>query len=354
MANPAAPAQEAHANSIGFLRLLFAGMVVYGHSWYLGGFSGEPLETHLFKSATNPASVGVRAFFVISGYLVMQSERRTASTRAFLFNRFLRIYPGLWACLLVTGLLLPAIFLRASVISEVNFGDAVSYVYHNWLQPRTQAGIAGLFPGIPKEGDLNGSLWTLPYEIGCYICLALIGWLGATQGRALGSWLIGLLLIGVYCFDTVYPLHAIFFKNEGRALCAWFICGGLAALLPETFLRTRLNWLSMTLAAIAWLVNCRFGGANLVGPLALTLIVLGLAWRLPWRGFEKNVGGDYSYGLYIYAYPVQQALAFLGINRLGVIAFFLLSLAITACLAIASWHVVERNALRFKVRPVAA
>jgi peptidoglycan/LPS O-acetylase OafA/YrhL len=345
---------ERHANSIGFLRLIFAGLVVYGHSWYLGGFSHEPIEDYILNRAAHPAGIGVRAFFAISGYLVMQSERRMTSMRGFLFNRFLRIYPGLWVCLLVTGLIFPAIFFAPAQHSSANWASSFSYVRSNWFQPRMQVGISGLFSGIPREGDLNGSLWTLPYEIGCYACLALVGWTGATAGRARVAWLSGILLFGLYCFDVLFSSHALFFKNEGRALCAWFVCGCMAALIPESKLRLGLKPLIVALVTSAWLASCHLGGANLFAPVALILIVLWLAWHLPFSGFEKTVGGDYSYGLYIYAYPVQQMLAFMGVIRFGVVVFFFLSLVIALALAVLSWHLVEKPLLRFKVRTAPA
>jgi len=281
----------------------------------------------------------------------MQSERRMTSARGFLFNRFLRIYPGLWACLLFTGLLMPVIFLHFDRSNAENWSSAFSYVQNNWWQPRSQVGIAGLFQGIPREGDLNGSLWTLPYEIGCYVCLALAGWFGATAGRALPAWLLGAALLGLYCNDVLLPAHAVFFKSEGRGLCAWFVCGSLMALLPESKLRSRLSGSVVAAVAAAWLASFRLGVPSLIGPVSLTLIVLWLSWNLPLKGFETKAGGDFSYGLYIYAYPVQQALAFIGVVKFGVVVYFLLSLVIALALAILSWHTIEKPALRFKFRP---
>tara|TARA_R110002094_G_scaffold219678_1_gene191788 strand:+ start:407 stop:1000 length:594 start_codon:yes stop_codon:yes gene_type:complete len=160
-------------NAFGFLRLLFATMVVYSHAWFLAGPEKEPYASWLFNGAEFPGGLGVKCFFVISGFLVMRSERRSQTTRAFLWKRGLRIYPGLWGCLLVTGLLFPLITGYVMKVGTPDMDSGYSYVWSNALQPRQQVGIEGMFPAIYYPGDLNGSLWTLQYELGCYALLGL-------------------------------------------------------------------------------------------------------------------------------------------------------------------------------------
>jgi peptidoglycan/LPS O-acetylase OafA/YrhL len=86
----------------------------------------------------------------------------------------------------------------------------------------------------------------------------------------------------------------------------------------------------------------------LISPFALAPVLFWLGEHLPFRSFERSVGGDYSYGLYLYGYPVQQTLALFGAIKLGMMMFLLLSLIIAGILAVASWHLVEKHALRLK------
>lgn len=351
--NRTAPTNGAVAsgsNSIGFLRLLLAAIVVYGHCWYLASRSGEPLQRILFADTMPLAGLAVRGFFFLSGFLLYTSERRTHSTRAFLWNRSLRIFPGLWACLLVTGLFMPWLISVFESGSHVSGSSAFSYIYRNLAVPRQQLAIDGLFPDVPRPGDLNGSLWTLPYELGCYAALAILGWLGATEGRARWSVAIGVALLAVYASDVLRPSSAIFFKTEGRIISVWFVTGSLCAHFQKG-LRAHLSAPIAFVAAAAWIVSCRFPSVSLlVGPLALGFGLLWLSWHLPLRGFEDRVGGDYSYGLYIYAYPVQQLLAHLGLSARGLGLYFVTSLGFALILAVLSWHGVEKHALRLKFR----
>lgn len=349
-------------NSIGFLRLALASAVLWGHAWHFAGRTAEePVARWLFGGGEAVATFAVKGFFALSGFLVLQSEQRLASTRRFLWHRLLRIYPGFWACLVVTALIFPALVWNLRSESVPAWSSAVGYIRRNWLLIREQITIENLLRAPEPFNDLNGSLWTLPYEIGCYAVLAFLGWLGLMRRQSAASWLVGGSLLALYLADMLHPASAWFFKTEGRCLGAYFLCGALAANFPEEQLRRLIDWRGLTLAAVVFLAACRLGGLPLVAPFAITALVLGLAWVLPLRDFETRVGGDYSYGIYIYAYPVQQVLLSAGLLSLGM-GIYLASIAlITAALAVASWHLVEKRALRWKslglpprVAPVAA
>lgn len=336
-------------NSIGLLRLLLAGAVLWGHSWYLAGRSAEePISRWLLGGSEAVATSAVKAFFALSGYLVMQSEQRLASTRRFLWHRLLRIYPGFWACLVVTAIILPAATWTFRASADAHWSSVVDYLSTNWLRFHVQPQIDGLLSQMPPMDDLNGSLWTLPYELSCYAVLAALGWIGLTRPKSPVIWVIGLALGTLYIHDVIRASDAWFFKSEGRLLGAWFLVGALAANIPAVQLRRWLDWRAALVATLAYLAACRFGGLVLVGPLAITALVLSLAWIVPIRDFETRVAGDYSYGVYIYAYPVQQCLLSAGVLRYGMAAYIALVALITLLLAFASWHLVEKRALAWK------
>jgi len=346
---PSAATARPPDNSIGLLRLLLAGAVLWGHSWYLAGRSAEePISRWLLGGGEAVATFAVKAFFVLSGYLVMQSEQRLASTRRFLWHRLLRIYPGFWASLFVTAILLPALIWSLQSNATTAWADAFGYVRANWLLFYEITRIDHLFVMSAPLDDLDGALWTLPYEVGCYAVLAFFGWLGLLRTRSLSLWILGSAWLLLYAHDILRPASAWFFKSEGRLLGAWFLTGALAANLPAAQLRRWLDWRGALAATLAYLAACRFGGLALVGPLAITALVLSLAWLVPIRDFEARVGGDYSYGIYIYAYPVQQCLLSAGVLRYGMASYLALVVVITVLLAFASWHLVEKRALAWK------
>lgn len=345
------PADEIdRRNAFGFLRLFFATLVVYSHAWFLAGPTKEPYASWLFNDAEFPGGIGVKCFFVISGFLVIRSERRSSNTRAFLWKRGLRIYPGLWVCLLVTGLLFPAISVFVMKMGAPDWGDALSYVWRNALQPRQQAGIEGMLPQIYYPGDLNGSLWTLPYEIGCYAVLGFIGWMGLTAGKARGAWVMGIGLFALYTHDLLRPGAAFFFKGGHRIIIGYFVVGALAGLLTDAKLRRLLSPVIVGLLAIAWIASWRLGGTPVIAPLALGAIALWCSWAIPIRSLETRLGGDYSYGLYIYGYPVQQMLSGSGLADYGIWWYFSISLIVTLGFAVVSWHLIEKRALGYKSR----
>lgn len=335
-------------NSIGLLRVLLAGAVLWGHSWYLAGREhDEPIARWLLGNGEAIATFAVKGFFVLSGYLVMQSEQRLTSTRRFLWHRLLRIYPGLWACLLVTAFVLPALF-GYIAHSEVSWSEGWRYLTANFVLVRAQLGIPNIFEQGFKPGDLNGSLWTLPYELGCYAAIAALGWLGVTRRKTRRPWLVAAAIGALYVHDLLRPDAAVFFKTDGRALAIWFLVGALAACISESTLRTWLGWPAALVSAAIYVAACRFGGLAFVGPFAIAALVLSLAFKLPFYDFEQFVGGDYSYGIYIYGYPVQQAFASAGLVSFGFGHYFANVASLTLLLAVLSWHLIEKRALKLK------
>lgn len=332
------------------MRLIFAAMVIYSHAWFLVGPEEEPYASWLFNGAEFPGGIGIKCFFVLSGFLVLRSERRSRTTRSFLWKRGLRIYPGLWGCLLVTGLLFPLVTAYVMKIGTPDWQDAFSYVGSNALHPRQQVGITGMFPDIYYPGDLNGSLWTLPYELGCYAVVGFVGWLGLIGKRGWGAWVVGGGGMLLYCSDILRPDTALFFKSENRLIIGYFVVGALAGLLTDKQLR---KWLSPWVVAglsLAWIVSWRCGGTALIAPWALAGLVIWGSWAIPIRSLETRLGGDYSYGLYIYGYPVQQMLSGSGLADYGIWPYLAASFVVTLGFAVGSWHFIEKPALRFKAR----
>ena len=100
------------------------------------------------------------------------------------------------------------------------------------------------------------------------------------------------------------------------------------------------------LAAAVLLITLHWGGYLLLGYPALAYLCLYLAVRLPIRNFDRY--GDFSYGTYIYAFPIQQMLALYGMQRHGIWAFMAASLLVATAAAFVSWHVVEKPAMKLK------
>ena len=335
--------------AIGCLRLLFALAVIYSHAYFLGGFGSEPIKAAWFNQAEFLGGLAVKGFFVLSGFLIVRSEVRLNDTRLFLWHRFLRIMPALWVCLALTAFVLAPIT-AGGYSGTWTWPAGSGYLWHNLLRPRQQIDINSLPLGVYWNSDWNGSLWTLEYELACYAIVAFVGWLGLLRLRPRFACLAGAAVLTVFLWDHLVPHRQLFFKIVNRDMVAFFAAGGIAGLVPAGWWRTRRAKYLAAAAAGALITSCWVGGYGLLGPLLLCLVVLGVAmnWRAP--DIERRLGGDYSYGLYIFAYPLQQTLAYFHLQRWGVGVFLGLNVAATAGVAVLSWHLVEKHALAWKDR----
>lgn len=323
-------------NALNVIRLTLAILVIVSHSFPIGGFGADPVVGDL-----GLGSVAVGGFFAVSGYLITQSRYRS-SLASYAWKRVLRIFPGYWICLIFTGFVAAAIAGVARGGWEVKDAAVFLAVNAPMLGP-SQTQLGETLAGLPYPAGWNGSLWTLRYELVCYA-------------------LIGLALVFAFVRRRRYliPLSFLAVTSLSLMLHNWGVDGsvGDAALLAPFFLA------GATLYVLADRVPCSRGLAVaalalLVATLATgtghSLAAMPLAYLLMWLGIETpkavaNLGrhNDFSYGMYLYAFPVQQLLVVAGAHNLGPPIFILLSIVSTAPLAIASWYLIEKPAQGWK------
>ncbi len=296
--------------SFDLMRLVAALLVVVSHTFPLSG--QPPLR---IWGVEDLGALGVSIFFVISGYLVTASYVRDPKT--YLVKRLLRIEPALIASLIVTVVLLAAV--TTAPMSEYAPKAALYVVRNALLYPATYD-LPGVFEGAPVAGVVNGVLWTLRLEFSFYLVLMLIRAdlriVLALTAAGFVVWL-GMVMAQPEWAHT-RPSRVVFLTARNGML---FFAG---AALQLRAIRVPL-----------WLGAASVAAFPFVGPPALPTAVLGLArpGKLP---------ADLSYGVYIYAFPVQQALAMAG--ELNVLTAILAVLPFAAL----SWFLVERPALKLK------
>jgi peptidoglycan/LPS O-acetylase OafA/YrhL len=311
-------------NSFDLLRLLAALAVIFHH---VAPLRGQPV--HRFF-ATDFGALGVGVFFVISGYLVCASWQRQPQLWPFLKKRLLRIEPGLIVSLAVTALALGAFATTLPLAEYLSSGQVWLYVARNALLYPVTYALPGVFTDHPLPAVVNGSLWTLRLEFSCYLAVAALGLAGALTPRvtALLALLAGVIFLALHVIRPELGAQGLLrVVDIGAQNSFLFLAGATLSLWP----RPVPVWASLALALLlvtpAWI----FGLPALVIMLGNLKTV-----RLP---------ADASYGLYIYAFPLQQILA--GAGHLS----FLTALAVTLPFALASWFLVEKPALRFKPGP---
>lgn len=328
-----------HANGLNLLRLLLAVEVILWHSFALLGQSVQlrPLSQFL-------GEIGVDGFFVISGFLIYRSWRNRPDWKAFATARLLRIFPAFWVCLLVTGLLLaPAGILFGGGNPLIIFADwgPLRYLVSNSVLWIFQPDINGTPANVPVAGAWNGSLWTLAWEFGCYVTVLAAGLIGLYRFRLFVPAAFVALLVANVAVEVI-DLQGAFISNALRF--ALTFAGGMLLFELRTFLKVRPSIVALSgvvVLASQWLPDYRVVG---VLPLAYFLVATATFMRSPRFQFRTDI----SYGVYIYAFPVQQVLLLAGLSFMPPLLFFVASTAATAPFAYASWILIEKNALKIK------
>ena len=302
-------------NSLDLLRLVAAGLVLFSHQHIL---IGQP-EPSFFGLQTF-GGAGVTIFFFLSGALVWSSWARDSNIKRFFARRLLRILPGLWVVVFLTMFLLGPLVTTNSLTSYFFSPETLRYVSTAFLAVRHQ--LPGVFANNPYPFAVNGSLWTLPLEFFCYFTVCILGSLKVLTSRARIS--ISLLLIVVISIFDPLVLSSHFNIHFEMIIVFW-------AFVFFAFIVPR--------------------GTEQASMLVFSACLVHMALKMPIGSKLTDRLGDLSYGLYIFAFPVQQLLVqwTLGAGwSFG--ALLSITLLITVGLAFASWHLVEKPVLRFKPR----
>lgn len=319
-------------NNFNLLRTICAITVIVSHAFPLA--TGDAQAEPFLSTGITPGMCAVIIFFAVSGFLIAGSFDRTPDLVRFATSRVRRIYPAYFASLLFSTLVLGALVTTLPI--EVYYLSPVT-LWHaaaNAAFYTTVTDLPGVFANNPHPYTMNGSLWSLPLEVLCYFALYCAGRAGLLRGNRCALFVLLGLAASVawrtYGLGGALP-HVVPSFLTGTALYAYrerIPASGLlfAAMVITTYAARNLPFhAELVRATIAYGALSFATGATVLG-----------------RSFAQ--GGDYSYGLYLYGWPVTQSI----INAFpGIKAFELLVLALpaTAILAAASWHFVEKRAL---------
>ena len=337
-------------NNFNLVRLCAAGLVLLSHSWSLSGTPGEPFERFAGFSFGH---LGVDVFFVVSGFLVTGSLLSRGSLPSFLRARSLRIFPALVASAFGTALVVGPLVTTLPVSRYFAAWDTWRYALQNsttwpwgvrWVLP-------GVYEHLPSHA-VNGALWSLPWELTMYSMLAVLGALalGARPVLAragLHAAIVGLAVAATlgHGLNEAFAFSQRFEVVQGLRLVALFFSAASFTLFRD---RVPLSPV-LFLASLALL----FGSLAVKGA-ALALYPVTLSYAVVWLALVPggvlrlyNRLGDYSYGFYLWQFPIQQWIM-LRRPATSQPELLLLSLPAALALAVASWHLVEAPALSLK------
>ncbi|GLQ88084.1 acyltransferase family protein [Dyella flagellata] len=332
-------------NNLNMIRLLAASLVLYSHSFPLAGHpaggvgSGEAIGVLL--GTQSGGSIAVDAFFLISGFLVTGSLLKRKDLLFYFRSRALRLFPALFASLVLTVFVLgPCV---TSLPTAEYFANSQTYhfFFHNLTLWRADYLLPGVFQDQPNTSP-NGSLWTLPMEGRMYLMIATIWVLRGFKTQ----WLFNLVAISGVIFSISWPqLNPFVLEQQQCAVVASFFLIGMLAYVNREFIPVRGD-----IAAFLFMLSAVVHGQ----PSFDVVFGIALAYGVLWLGFIPKIGffnriGDYSYGIYVYAFPIQQLYVHL-FKDVGPLKLFVFSMPTTLLLAVASWHYLEKPALNLKGR----
>lgn len=347
-----APLAPGHDNNLNFLRLLLALLVLVAHAPELAdGNRSRELLTRVFHTLSF-GEVAVDGFFLLSGYLIVQSWERSAGLWDFMRKRARRLYPAfVVACLLGIFVLAPlAVASPRAYFGRLNYGQLLSSTLR-----LEQPEVPLVFAGTPFP-IINGAMWSIAYEARCYGLVALVGLLLRRWHRWAWLGLAGFALVMLPLQHQVnrweFPFRPQLMKDpvEFFRLLAFFAVGACFYLFRR-FIGLRGRWAAgAALGAAGLLLVPRLATLGLATAGAYALFWAAFAPLAPLNGFKRLT--DISYGLYLYGWPLQKLLLW----YFPAASVWLL-LAATAGLAslagYVSWQWVEAPWLK-KSRPPAA
>lgn len=315
------------------VRWCLALMVMVGHAWFTAtGF--EPLRIHQWSGSY----LAVNGFFILSGLLIAKSLNGGGSRVRFVQARLLRIMPGL-AFLLLAYLLYFGPLFTSPEARTVHALDYVFYVLRVLTLQDPEATPGTIFASNTLQA-FNGALWTIRFEIIAYFITAALVWLRLIRG----PWTACLAAIGFLLAYWLLPLLSDSSAlRAGLRLMSAFSMGIVIWYVP--FLRQP-GWLYTGMLVMLFLAFGWSFVGELLGNLALAALILKAG--LPEKASaEVERLPDYSYGIYLWHYPIMQVILVL-IPDLHPWLLFAAALPLTLVFAAISWTFVERPALKLK------
>ncbi|MBF0480860.1 MAG: acyltransferase [Desulfovibrionaceae bacterium] len=337
-------------NNFNLIRLFAAMLVLFSHSFAIALGTGEEEPLRKLIGMT-PGTMAVDIFFITSGFLVTRSLVSRENISDFIVARVLRIYPALIVSILTTVIVCGIYFNCGNLYTYFISSQTIKFVLVKCI---SLFGDASTLPGVFQDNAfpiVNGSLWTLPEELKMYGSIGIL-WVivyNATRGSKKYYSLV-FIAIAIFILPTTYMMKYGLTFNEfsSNRLMLLFYVGGAYYLARRYIVLSGFIFFILCSSLIFSLfINLKVFFATYM--LVIPYVMLFIAY-VP-SGFIRSFNrlGDYSYGVYIYAFPVQQMIVSIT-KPISPMHMFAVSALISLLCAFLSWHVIERKALRLKQR----
>lgn len=333
-------------NNFDFLRFFAASLVIISHSFALFGAGYEPLKW--LSEWDSLGGLALAFFFVMSGFLITKSWIENPDLLNFTKKRFLRIVPGFFFAIFFVVFIIGPLVTTFNLNEYFNNPQLIIYMKNIFMFP-IYYDLPGVFNNNIYPNAVNGSIWTLPVEVVMYFSVVAFAFLGIYKRK-----ILPLAITLLFVFVDVNVLPKMGFKNTVflylpivpffKLLVYFFI--GLCFYVYRNYIPY--DKTIALLMLIIWVMSFRTQATHFISFLTLPYVIMfvGLLDIKLLKNFSKY--GDFSYGLYIYAFPIQQTTIHFLYHRINLFEFFIISYFFTFIVAYLSWNLVEKPFLNLK------
>ncbi len=334
------------SNNFDLLRMLAAVCITFTHSYNLIGLNNEEPLMKASSGRYDFSFIGLCIFFSISGYLIAKSACTSTSILNYCWKRFLRIQPLLILVCVLTIFVLGPLF--TSLSSKDYFTNISTWTYWRNIFPATgvQFTLPGVFTTNIVESSVNGSLWTLVVEERLYILVSVLFFLKPAR-----KWFFILPLIALnivfFVSHFIPEFHSLAYFTGVHVFYALVFLNASAYYLFQINFKKNAGSLFLLMAMIAMAACVSFPALHYLAVFVAPFLVISLANI---KGFTNKAGkwGDFTYGIYIFSFPVQQLFIYSSGNTITASVLFLKTMALVVPLAVISWHFFEKKFLALK------
>lgn len=326
-------------NNFDFLRFFAATLVIISHSVPLSyGNSNREILFTITHGQITTGTFAVYIFFIVSGFLITQSWDRSKNIFKFLKSRILRIFPGIVVVVILSVFILGPIFTSYKLINY--FKDINTYKYLCSISlVKMHYTLPGVFSNNAYKNVINGSLWTLMYEFGCYAIITFLGKMKMLNKKSI-------LFIFIVCYIFyVIKLTENFIIITFIRLLTYFIAGSVIYFFRDVI---RLNFYYAVGFVLLLIISTKFGILEKTAMILLPYIIIYFVFcpKIKFNKFASR--GDFSYGLYIYAYPIQQIIVNLFGGTMQWYSNFLIAFPFVLLCSVMSWYLIEKPCIKLK------
>ena len=329
-------------NNLDIFRVVAASLVVYGHAGAIAPGSSWTDFVIYIVGFDYSGSLAVKTFFFLSGLVVTNSLLNKSDIPSFIISRVFRIFPALIAVVLISALLIGPVLSSLSFHQYFTNGGVYSYIANN-IMFKTAYILPGVFNDNPYPTAVNGSLWSLAYEMALYIGVLALYFIGIFKSRIAVFALFFLFLldplIGNKLLFTYRPIN-----HEIDYLLPCFAIGAMFACFKE--------YVSINMFSVLFFLGGYFYFKGTIVQaycfyIFMFVSILYLASRSWVIRFKPSK--DLSYGIYLWGFVIQQTLIYYFPGQ-GTATNAFASLAVTFVIAWGSWHFIERPAIQLGYR----